>query len=346
MAIINPVSYMQAREDHTAQTDRLATSGLLMPFGTGNTWLAGTRQLTDMQVSAQDSPNMSVRVTAGQAYVRASSSLQGTYHVVNDGAVTLPISAAHASLTRHDLVVVRVYDSAFTGSDDEGTLEVVEGTPSGAPADPVVSGTHLVLSRVVVTGSSTAVTNGDIQRVATRTAGLGGIPSMTTSQRNAWSDVEDGVVIYNRTNGTHEARVDGSWQPLGRGVWSNWTPTWSALPTSSSSGEWIDAGGIIHCTFAAMASGTISSGAITIDVGSLPVPPAAPLGRAAVGTVVAFDDSVGSTSPVSAVVTMLSSGSLEMVGTEPSNHNRWRNTYPFTWAANDSLRGSFSYRPA
>lgn len=102
----------------------------IRPSGTG----------TDLQVAAQASPNMSVRVFAGCATIQGTaSSLQGAYIYTLDTTTTLTIGAAHASLTRIDLIAVRIRDSTYdTSGARDGGLVVIAGTPGGgAPSLPI-----------------------------------------------------------------------------------------------------------------------------------------------------------------------------------------------------------------
>jgi hypothetical protein len=214
MAIINPVSYLHNRTDHTAQTDRLAESALLLPDTVGATWRSGVRGFSDLIVAAQGTPNMSVQVAAGQCFVNQSTAINGSYVVTNDASVTLSISAAHATLTRRDLIIAKVEDTFFTGGVDAGSLAVVVGTPSGSPVDPTVTGNYILLARVTVAPAVASITNAAITDLRQKTAALGGIiPVATTAERNALTAWR-GRVVDNPETGFLERYNGSAWRQL------------------------------------------------------------------------------------------------------------------------------------
>lgn len=92
-----------------------------------------------MQVYA-DGTGMSVKVKTGEAWIK------GHWGEITS-EITLPISAAHATLARKDLVVCR---ANFTN--DRVEVDVVAGTPDAAPAAPGVnqSSTMYEISLAVV----------------------------------------------------------------------------------------------------------------------------------------------------------------------------------------------------
>ncbi len=159
---------------HPAENVRLMTQSLLAgetgafaggvgAFDVGH----GVARAGDLVVAENDTPNMSVNIAAGGAFVRNTDSADGgVYHVYNDAVVNVAVAAADATNSRNDLVVVRVRDSEYSGSDDDAVFEVVEGTPDAAPVDPAVPENCLVLARVVVTSAVSSITDGAITNVA------------------------------------------------------------------------------------------------------------------------------------------------------------------------------------
>ena len=129
---------------------------------------------TDLKVSQNGTPNMSVNVAIGAAFVRSGEAASQTYFVRNDATVNLSIAAADPTNERRDLVILQVRDSNFSGSDDDARLFVVTGTPSGSPVDPSLAShpNALVLARVNVPALDTAITDAQIVdwRVAARGA--------------------------------------------------------------------------------------------------------------------------------------------------------------------------------
>jgi hypothetical protein len=127
----------------------------------------GVGRAGDLLVEENGTPNMSVEVAAGGGFVRNTDSADGgVYHVYNDAPVNLVIAAADPSDPRWDLVIARVRDSEYSGSDDDALLEVVAGTPDASPADPVVPDNSLVLARVVVAAGVSSITDAAITNLA------------------------------------------------------------------------------------------------------------------------------------------------------------------------------------
>ena len=88
----------------------------------------GVGRSGDLFVDENGTPNMSVNVAAGGAFVRnTDSSDGGVYHVYNDAPVNLVVTAADPSNARNDLVVVQVRDSEYAGSDDDAVFADTAG---------------------------------------------------------------------------------------------------------------------------------------------------------------------------------------------------------------------------
>jgi hypothetical protein len=269
MAVINPVSYLHNRTDHTAQTDRLATSSLILPEGVGVTWRQGVRGFTDYIVQAQGTPNMSVNIGAGQCFVNQSTAGNGAYVVTNDGPVQIFITAAHATLTRRDLIVVKVEDSFFTGVVDSGSLIVVNGTASGSPVDPVVTGNYLILARITVAPAVTSISNAAITDLRPKVAALGGIvPVNTTVERTAllaWR----GRVVDNAETGFLERYNGTTWRALREVDDTGWlnmpfTSPWSGV------GQYRVKDNIFYAKGSAGRSSGTSAAVVTFPAGARP----------------------------------------------------------------------------
>jgi len=147
----------------------------------------------DLVVSQNGTPNMSVNVAAGRAFIRGTQSAgslnQGVYSFFNDGTVNLAVSSADPTNPRRDLVVAQIRDSNYSGASNDARLFVVTGTPAASPADPVVPADTLVLARLSVAAGATSVTNANITdlrvfaRTPLRTAwGTIGYAEVTASQ--------------------------------------------------------------------------------------------------------------------------------------------------------------------
>lgn len=174
MAIVNPPGWLEnAGPVHTAAQLRSYIGGLLggtnvtatdlIPRGGVHPNLGGTAGGGgEFLVQAQGSPNMSVRVSPGVCAVPGyESPTQGVYMVMNDAEVSLPVTAAHGSLTRIDSVVVRVRDSDYSGANDDALLEVVAGT-AGSGVPPTLTGNRERIADITVGAGVTSITSGNI----------------------------------------------------------------------------------------------------------------------------------------------------------------------------------------
>jgi len=126
---------------------------------------------TDMPVTALGTPNMTVDVGTGQAWVEGTYltssesgvAVQGSYWVQNDTVYNLPIPAANSSLARIDLVCVVVTDSNEGQAGTTGaTIIDVPGTPSASPIAPTPPVSSIVLAQINVGAGATAITSSDI----------------------------------------------------------------------------------------------------------------------------------------------------------------------------------------
>ncbi len=126
---------------------------------------------TDMPVTALSTPNMTVDVGTGQAWVEGTYltssesgvTVQGDYWVQNDTVYNLPVPAANSSLGRIDLVCVVVTDSNEGQAGTTGaTIIDVPGTPSANPVAPTAPVSSIVLAQINVAAAATSITSSDI----------------------------------------------------------------------------------------------------------------------------------------------------------------------------------------
>jgi len=163
--------------------------------------------------------NMSVDVAAGAAWVKGDddANAQPTYRVRNDATVTVAVPTADATNPRVDLIVARVYDSAFEGTSLTWDIEVVEGTPTagatlangnGKAATP---NTAHVLAWVLVPAGASSIVTADIADKRVRATVGGGsaspaavAPQYVTLTQFAALTATDGLEVYlvvDATNG-------------------------------------------------------------------------------------------------------------------------------------------------
>lgn len=142
--LINPPTWTQ-NGTYTAEQDRRLIGAIVRTEGVANsssmvpTVVANTRQ---------------VSISAGGAYISGDYAQRGAggggmYFSYNDGAfeVALPVAG---SVARYDLIVLRVYDSAVSGSVNEARFEVVTGTPGTSPRIPSVPRSAIAIAAVKV----------------------------------------------------------------------------------------------------------------------------------------------------------------------------------------------------
>lgn len=125
----------------------------------------GIEYAGDLKVTQNGTPNMTVQVAAGSAFIRSGEAASQAYHARNDAAVTgVTISAADAVNARKDLVLLQVRDQNFSGANKDARLVVVTGTPAASPADPSLASfpNSIVLARVDVPALDTAITDSQI----------------------------------------------------------------------------------------------------------------------------------------------------------------------------------------
>ena len=160
MPLITPPSWLQ-NGSYTAQNDRLNANA---------TWATtGVRRTGDLAVTQSGTPGMSVSIAAGWGVIVGNFTTNvGTYGFYNDGAITATITTASPSLPRIDLVCITVNDSAYTGSLNNVTVQVVAGTPAASPTAPATPTNSLALARVAVAAGATSILNANITDVRTR----------------------------------------------------------------------------------------------------------------------------------------------------------------------------------
>ena len=151
MAVRNPPSFLQnitlVSAGHTAQNDRLTFGAAFTP---GAAALSGRSGIVAAPAAGQAVvsmlSNVLVRVGAFRAVIQGTrSALQGQYEVINDGNVDLAVGAMAAGVSRKDLLIVNVRDTAFAPDTlDSAAIQVVPGTPAASnPAEPALGGVNL-----------------------------------------------------------------------------------------------------------------------------------------------------------------------------------------------------------
>ncbi|WP_330349280.1 hypothetical protein [Streptomyces sp. NBC_00582] len=235
MATINPPAWMQAGS-YPARNDRLSSSlfGTYPGFSADEAFPLRTRsgvkpsyQNQQLKVRAAGTPNMTVIVSGGMAYIDSrDTGGSGLYACANDADVTLTVAAAGgAGQYRKDTVVASVYDAEYAGALSQWSLEVIQG-PYAASAGATVRGTLptncVPLADLAIAPSQTSVTNSNITDVRVYTVAEGGIVPITASTdmaRPAPGQVryrtDTDTFVYGKADGTTAALLDSSGQGIG-----------------------------------------------------------------------------------------------------------------------------------
>lgn len=118
----------------------------------------------DLAVTEKATPDMSVDVAAGSAYVQGDqAATQGHYRIYNDATVNKTIAASDPTNPRKDRVVAQVKDSTdISGTLNEWEIQVLTGTPAASPVVPSLPSDALDLAIVDVAAGATTITNANI----------------------------------------------------------------------------------------------------------------------------------------------------------------------------------------
>ena len=157
MALRTPPSWQQ-NASHPAENDRLTTQGL---------WRTeGILKSTDLVVSANGTPNMSVNVAVGWAAIIGDyTTNMGAYIAYNDAVTNVPVTTANGSNPRIDLLCITVSDSYYSGSLSQVAFNLVAGTPAASPAVPATPTNSIPLARIAVGAGVTSILTGNITDV-------------------------------------------------------------------------------------------------------------------------------------------------------------------------------------
>lgn len=201
---------------HPAEETRLMLAGILgsvtgsFAGGVASSDAAhGVVRATDLAVTQNGTPNMTVNVAAGGCFIRGTQSAnQGAYHLYNDASLSVAISAADATNPRRDLIIAQARDLNYSGADKDGRIIVVTGTPAASPSDPSLSSypNALVLARVAVAAGATSILTANITDLRPVANQLGKMPTFTTAALAATAIPSpiDGQGYYLNTNTTTE----------------------------------------------------------------------------------------------------------------------------------------------
>ena len=181
---------------------------------------------------------MTVLVSSGVASIPGTESgAQANYWVVNDAQVTLAIAAAHASLTRIDLVVINVRDSVYSGANNDSQLQIITGTPGSPGVAPTAPVNSITIAQVAVGASVSSIVNANITDTRYYLAATGGVISCRNDAAAPIGGVEvsvgqllwviDTAILY-VWNGS-------AYNQIWPNNWTTWVPTLTNLTLGSGS---------------------------------------------------------------------------------------------------------------
>ncbi|MEV5347208.1 hypothetical protein [Streptomyces achromogenes] len=159
-----------------------------------------------------------ITVAAGVAVVQYQAA-QGIYRVCLPAATTLTLTAAHATLSRIDLVYLRVWDNAVDASGlNQADAVYLAGTPAASPVAPTPSGTQIYIPLAQITVPPSGGGSATVSTAVTQyTVAPGGIlPSPTAPATPYIGQYYDNGTDLLRWNGT-------SWDTYQKVVNTTWT---------------------------------------------------------------------------------------------------------------------------
>lgn len=156
MTVQNPAIFLQ-EGSHPAEDVRRALGSIVGQAG-------GLVSGSDLVVSENSAgADMSIDVAGGAIWIAGTEdAYQGVYYCENRGVTNIPVQAADVVHPRIDLVVARVYDSSYSGTQDEWALDIVTGTPAASPVAPSLPANSFSLATINVAANATTVVDANI----------------------------------------------------------------------------------------------------------------------------------------------------------------------------------------
>lgn len=199
----------------------------------------------DLAVAAHGTPNMSVDVAAGNAWVKGTESANQSYYpVYNDATVNLAVAASDPTNPRWDRVVVKVQDQFYSGSTNTPSVAVVTGTPGVSPSLPAAPANSFDLAKIVVNANATTITSGNLTDLRPNAVLVGGTVVDSAAARARQSTIPEGCAweetdtnLYYISDGVNYFRA------LNIGAYTSYTPAWTAATTNPSIGNGSITGG-------------------------------------------------------------------------------------------------------
>lgn len=187
-----------------APTGALTSAGGVIPGSTNGEYLMSALYVFG------ETAGMTAMVAPGRAVVQGLAGA-GAYPVALTDYTPITFADGDANNPRIDLVVLRVYDTQYDGTDrTEAVLEVIQGAPQATPEVPPTPDAALPLARVTVPAGASVGTGGldwatAVYDLRVPTVAIGGILA------ESWNrEVPGGYVGQYRDTGTRLQRWDGT----------------------------------------------------------------------------------------------------------------------------------------
>lgn len=185
---------------------------------------------SDLAVTQNGTPNMSVNVAAGRVAVTGTeNALQGRYFGWLDATQNVVISASDPSNPRIDLIVARFKDAGYSGASNTFTVEAVTGTPAGSPVAPATPANSFILAQIAVGAAVTSIVTGNI---TDKRYGTGGNLPVVTSASFYPTPPFTGIGVYRRTNDANEG-VE-FWNSAAAAWRKPWNMPWGVIGTPAA----------------------------------------------------------------------------------------------------------------
>lgn len=204
---------------HTSRELRLAGTAWSVRDATGLTARSGVIGQKSLKVHQTGAASQSVLIDAGSVLIQGNAASQGAYVAALDAQKTLLMAAAHASLTRIDVVYARVFDATDgTGPGELWVVDKIEGTAGGGePALPFNDA--IKLAAITRAANDNVISDGEITDKRTFATALGGvIPEPLVagianpdSGQLAWESSTGLLKVHNGSlwRGVEEANCEG-----------------------------------------------------------------------------------------------------------------------------------------
>lgn len=225
MALLSPpLALGAAGQVVTAKTLRLGNGAAFAPGATGVLGVSGCLAGPAGTMGELTLPTATtLTVQAFRAVVQnTQDATAGQYVAINDAAVTLAVTAQHATQFRRSLVLVEVNDSQTAGvassaTTDRNRLYLADGplaASAAAAALPALPANSLALGEVLIPPTGQTVT---LTPYNPRTTGRGGIlpvlnDASTVPGHAGAPPLFDGQYRDHPTRGLQRGRADGTWR--------------------------------------------------------------------------------------------------------------------------------------